>query len=161
MLLAAAGLTKFAPLAMVPLFGSLRSRRATILGFAAGVLVLCSMLALDSDGIRLLWDRTISYQLGRVTPMSVWTLGTYHPGWWDLRPVQHALQIAVGIGIVALAVFPRRRKDAAAVAALAGAVVIAAQIVASYWFYPYICWWLPAVMIALLTPRAPAGAAPA
>jgi hypothetical protein len=32
--------------------------------------------------------------------------------------------------------------------------VIVSQIVASYWFYPYICWWLPAVMIALLAPRA-------
>jgi Glycosyltransferase family 87 len=153
-LLALAGLTKFAPLAILPLFGSLRSRRATILGFAAAALVLCSMLALDADGIRLFWDRTIAYQLGRVTPLSVWTLGTYHPGWWDLRPVQHALQIAAGLGVVALAVFPRRRKDAAGVAAFAAAVVIAAQIVASYWFYPYICWWLPAVMIALLTPRA-------
>ncbi len=28
-------------------------------------------------------------------------------------------------------------------AAFAGAVVIAVQFVASYWFYPYICWWLP------------------
>ena len=160
-LLALAGLTKFAPLAILPLFGSLRSRRATILGFTAGVLVLCSMVALDADGIRLFWDRTISYQLGRVTPMSVWTLGTYHPGWWDLRPVQHALQIAAGLGVVALVVFPRRRKDAAGVAAFAAAVVIAAQIVASYWFYPYICWWLPAVMIALLTPRAAAAPVPA
>jgi hypothetical protein len=155
-LLAAAGLTKLAPLAIVPLFGSLRSRRATALGFAAGVLVLCSMLALDADGVRLFWDRTIAYQLGRVTPMSVWTLGTYHPGWWDLRPVQHALQIAAGLGVVALAVLPRRRKDAAGVAAFAAAVVIASQILASYWFYPYICWWLPAVMIALLAPRAAA-----
>jgi hypothetical protein len=148
------GLTKFAPLAIAPLFGSLRSRRATLIGFVAGVLVLCSMLALDSNGIELFWRRTIAYQFGRVTPMSVWTLGTYHPGWWDLRPVQHVLQVIAGLGSVALAVFPRRRKDAAAVAAFAAAVVIAAQIVASYWFYPYICWWLPAVMIALLAPRA-------
>jgi Glycosyltransferase family 87 len=97
-LLAAAGLTKFAPLAIVPLFASLRNRKATILGFLAGVLVLCSMLALDADGVRLFWDRTLSYQLGRVTPMSVWTLGTYHPGWWDLRPVQHALQADAALG---------------------------------------------------------------
>ena len=38
-------------------------------------------------------------------------------------------------------------------AAYSAAVVIAAQMVASYWFYPYICWWLPVVMIALLVPR--------
>jgi hypothetical protein len=86
--------------------------------------------------------------------MAIWTLGTYHPGWYDLRWPQHVFQIAAGLGIVALALFPRRRrKDAAAVAAFAGAVVLAAQMAASYWFYPYICWWLPAVMIALLMPR--------
>jgi hypothetical protein len=27
--------------------------------------------------------------------------------------------------------------------------------VSSYWFYPYICWWLPLVLLALLLPREP------
>jgi hypothetical protein len=155
-LLAAVGLTKFAPLAMVPLFASLRHRLATFIGFGVTALLLLSMLALDANGVSLFWHRTIDYQLGRVTPMSIWTLGTYHPGWWDLRLVQHVLQVAAGLGVIALAVVPRHRKDAVAVAAFAGAVVLAAQIVASYWFYPYVCWWLPAVMIALLAPRASA-----
>jgi len=129
------------------------NRAATFIGFGVAALLLLSMLALDSDGISLFWHRTIDYQLGRVTPMSIWTLGLYHPGWWDLRFPQHVFQIVAAVGIVALVVFPRRRKDAAAVAAFAGAVLIAAQVGASYWFYPYICWWLPAVMIALLVPR--------
>jgi hypothetical protein len=34
--------------------------------------------------------------------------------------------------------------------------VIALQVTASYWFYPYVCWWLPLVLAALLLPRAPA-----
>jgi hypothetical protein len=153
-MLAAAALTKFAPLAIVPLFASLRNRLATFLGFVIAALLLLSILALDSDGISLFWHRTIDYQLGRVTPMAIWTLGTYHPGWYDLRWPQHVFQIAAGLGILSLALFPRRRrKDAAAVAAFAAAVVLAAQMAASYWFYPYICWWLPMVMIALLVPR--------
>jgi hypothetical protein len=158
-LLAAAGLTKFAPLAMVPLFASLRSRFATFAGFTIAALLLLAMLALDANGASLLWHRTIDYQLGRVTPMSIWTLGLYHPGWWDLRLLQHVVQLVVVLGAVALGVFPRHRKDAAAVAAFAGAVVIAVQIGASYWFYPYVCWWLPAVMIAVLVPRASSTAA--
>ncbi|HEY2789576.1 MAG TPA: glycosyltransferase 87 family protein [Gaiellales bacterium] len=158
-LLAAAALTKFAPLALVPLFASLRGRLATMIGFTVAALLLLAMLALDANGASLFWHRTIDYQLGRVTPMSIWTLGRYHPGWWDLRLPQHIFQIAAGVGVVALAVFPRHRKDAAAVAALVGAVVIAAQVGASYWFYPYICWWLPAVMIALLVPRSSTAAA--
>jgi hypothetical protein len=157
-MLAAAGLTKFAPLAMIPLFGSLKNRFATLAGFAVAALLLFSMLALDANGASLFWHRTVDYQLGRVTPMSVWTLGTYHPGWWDLRPVQHIFQIAAAVAVLGLAVFPRHRKDAAAVAAFAGAVVLVAQMLASYWFYPYVCWWLPAVLIALFVPRAPATA---
>jgi len=153
-MLAAAALTKFAPLAVVPLFASLRNRAATFIGFGVAALLLLSMLALDSDGISLFWHRTIDYQLGRVTPMAIWTLGLYHPGWYDLRFPQHVFQLVVGIGIIALALFPRRRpKDAAAVAGFSAAVLIAAQMAASYWFYPYICWWLPVVMIALLVPR--------
>ena len=67
---------------------------------------------------------------------------------------EHVFQVAAAIGIAALAFFPRRRrKDAAAVAALSGAVILVAQMAASYWFYPYVCWWLPVVMIALLVPR--------
>jgi hypothetical protein len=123
-------------------------------------LVLLSVLALDANGLSLFWHHTIDYQLGRVTPMSIWTLGSYHPGWWDLRLPQHAFQFFAALGVIALAVFPRRRKDAAAVAAFSGAVLLAAQMAASYWFYPYICWWLPAVMIAITVPRsAPAAAA--
>jgi hypothetical protein len=153
-LLAAAALTKFAPLALVPLFASLRNRFATLAGFAATALVLLATLALDSNGLSLFWHRTLDYQLGRVTPMAIWTLPSYHPGWPDIRWLQHPLQFLVAVGVVALAVFPRAAKDAAAIAALAAAAVIGLQITASYWFYPYVCWWLPLVLAAVLLPRA-------
>ncbi|HEY7259576.1 MAG TPA: hypothetical protein VH459_10920 [Gaiellales bacterium] len=155
-LLAAASFTKFAPLALVPLFGSLRHRFATLAGFAAAALVLLSMLVLDSNGLSLFWHRTLDYQLGRVTPMAIWTLPSYHPGWPDITWLQHALQFLVAVGIVLLLVFPRAPKDAAAIAALGAAAVIALQVTASYWFYPYVCWWLPLVLAALLLPRAAA-----
>jgi hypothetical protein len=158
-LLAAAALTKFAPLALVPLFASLRSRFATLAGFAAATLVLLAMLALDSNGLSLFWHRTVDYQLGRVTPMAIWTLPSYHPGWPDITWLQHAVQFFVAIGILLLAVFPRARKDAAAVAALGAAAVIGLQITASYWFYPYVCWWLPLVLAAVLLPRVGVGEA--
>jgi hypothetical protein len=160
-LLAAASLTKFAPLGLVPLFGSLRNRRATLAGFAVAAVALLSVLVLDSDGLSLFWNRTLDYQLGRVTPMAIWTLPSYHPGWPDIVWLQHTLQVVVGAGILALAVYPRGTKDAAAVAALGAAAVIGLQITASYWFYPYICWWLPLVLAALLLPRAEPEPAPA
>ena len=74
----------------------------------SAALVLLAMLALDADGVSLFWHRTIDYQLGRVTPMAIWTLPSYHPGWPDIAWLQHALQFAGRLGIV-VAVFPRRR----------------------------------------------------
>jgi hypothetical protein len=152
-LLAAAALTKLGPLALVPLLLSLRNRAATAVGLAGGAIALLSMLALDGDGLRLFWERTFHYQLGRVTPLSIWTLGSYHPGWYNLHWLQQALQVAVVLGCLLLGVLPRGTKDAAQVAALAAAAVIATQMVASYWFYPYVCWWLPLVLLGLLLPR--------
>jgi hypothetical protein len=155
-LLAAASLTKFAPLALLPLFASLRNRVATFVGFAVAAVLLLAMLLLDSHGISLFWHRTVDYQFGRVTPMAIWTLPSYHPGWPDITWLQHALQFFVVVGIVLMAVFPRAPKDPVAIAALGAAAVIALQVTASYWFYPYVCWWLPLVLAALLLPRASA-----
>jgi hypothetical protein len=154
-LLAANALSKLGPLCLVPLMLSLRGRTRMVAGFAVTTAVLMSVLLLDGGGLRVFWDRTMGYQLDRVTPLSIWTIGTYHPGWPDLRWLQQAAQVVVAVGLLALAVFPRGRKDGAAVAALAAAALIATQAVSSYWFYPYICWWLPAVLAALLLPREP------
>jgi hypothetical protein len=152
-LLAAAALTKLGPLALVPLLLSLRNRAATAIGLTGGTIALLSMLALDGNGLRLFWERTFHYQLGRVTPLSIWTIGSYHPGWYNLHWLQQTLQVAVVLGCLLLALLPRGPKDAAQVAALAAAAVIATQMVASYWFYPYVCWWLPLVLMGLLLPR--------
>jgi len=152
----AASLTKFAPLALVPLFASLKHRVATFAGFAVAGVALLSILALDAHGLSLFWQRTLDYQLGRVTPMAIWTLPSYHPGWPDITWLQHVVQFFVVVGVVALLVFPRKPKDAVAIAALSAAAVIALQITASYWFYPYVCWWLPLVLAGLLLPRAAA-----
>ncbi|HEY0387149.1 MAG TPA: hypothetical protein VGC71_01795 [Gaiellales bacterium] len=156
LLLAAAGLTKLGPFALVPMLASLRGRRWTFVGFAAGLALLLSLVLLDgTGGLRLFYDRTFHFQLNRVTPLSVWTIGSFHPGWPHLHWLQQALQVAVILGCTLLAVLPRRRKDAAGVAALGGAALIATQIASSYWFYPYICWWLPMALLAILLPREP------
>jgi len=153
--LAANALSKLGPLCLVPLMLSLRGRTRMVAAFAITTAVLMSILLLDGGGLRVFWDRTMGYQLDRVTPLSIWTIGTYHPGWPDLHWLQQAAQVAVAVGLLALAVFPRRRKDAVAVAALAAAALIATQAVSSYWFYPYVCWWLPAALLAVLLPRDP------
>jgi hypothetical protein len=49
---------------------------------------------------------------------------------------------------LAAAVLPRRR-DLVGLAALAAAVTIGAQLGVTHWFYLYIVWFLPFVLVAL------------
>ena len=142
--LALAGLAKFAPLALAPLFW-LHERRGRLrfaLAFAVTAAIFALPILLQGD-LRLFYDRTIGFQAARDAPFSVW--GTW--GWPE------ALRVVVQAGAVAfallVAVLPRRR-DVIGLAALAGAVLIAFQLAVTYWFYLYIEWFLPLVLVALL-----------
>ena len=53
---------------------------------------------------------------------------------------------------------PRRRDDVT-IAALGAAVLIALQLALEHWFYLYVVWFLPLLLIALLTPAVAAGSA--
>jgi hypothetical protein len=146
---AAAGLTKFAPLALAPLFwrgtGSrLPGKRSTLLfglGFV-GFIVLAMLPVLLDGSLHTFWQDTISYQANRNTPFTVWGL------WGGARWEQHLLQGAVVAMAIALAFVPRKR-GVVEVAALAGALIIALQMVANYWLFSYIVWFFPAVVVGV------------
>jgi len=150
---ALAGLTKFAPLALAPLFathGRPRSRARSIAAFAAGfaVAVVLAFAPLAGDlSLRDFWDHTIAFQAQRGSPFSVW--GLYDPDVAWLNYVQRAVQVAGALLALALAFVPRRR-DVVGLAALAAAILIALQLGVSHWFYLYIPWFFGLVMIALL-----------
>jgi hypothetical protein len=131
---------KFVPLALAPLF----ARRAPLWFGAALLLTLAAViLPFVPDGdLRELYDRTVGYQASRPSPFSIW--GQVESLDW--------LQLAVKIGTAALALlvaFVPRRVDARAVAALGAAVLIALQLTATHWFYLYIVWFVPFVLVAL------------
>jgi glycosyl transferase family 87 len=164
--MALAGLAKFAPLALAPLLlgagrGSSPRVAARYLAgaVAAGVVVLGVVAA--TSGLGGLWSRTLGYQADRGSPFSIWGL------WgWTGAP-QIAAQLLAVVLAVGLALGPRRRREAPAVAALAAAVLIALQLGITHWFYLYVVWFFPLVMVALLargparsTPPAAAGAPP-
>jgi hypothetical protein len=172
---ALAGLTKFAPLALAPLLATYdvrRQDRAPRLGgrwgrvavfllafVAAGA--LAAVPALTHDSLREIYDRTILYQSNRGAPFSVWGL------YGGLGGLELAAQIAAIALAIWLALFPRRI-DLAGLAASCAAVLIALQLGLEYWFYLYIPWFFPLVMIALLgrlnppaSRRADAASAPA
>ena len=147
-LIALAGLTKLAPLALAPLFVTYRSGRLrAALGFGA-----VTALILAPFDLGLLWDRTLGFQQDRDSPFSIW--GRY--GLLD------ALQVAAQAGAVLLAgavAFVPRRRGPATLAALAAAVLIALQLAVDHWFYLYLVWFAPLVWIAILTPTPGAAAA--
>jgi hypothetical protein len=101
-------------------------------------------VVLHSD-LRAFWDATIAFQADRGSPFSIW--GLYDAAWLD--GAQRVVQVAAAAGAIALALVPRRR-DAVGLAALSAAILIALQLGITHWFYLYIPWFFPLVMIALL-----------
>ena len=143
------GLTKFAPLAMAPLL--LRGagpwpRKRSLLAFAIAFAVTCVVVmlpVLSQDNVRAFWHDTIAYQSDRGSPFSIWGL------WGGLSFEQHLVQGAAAALAVVVAFVPRRR-DLVTVSALGAVVLIALQLGITHWFYLYIVWFFPLVMVALL-----------
>jgi hypothetical protein len=160
---AIAGLTKFAPWPLAPLLatgvresgGELpRNTWARLREVAAGpqtlvfALVFAVVTALllagpaIDPGLSTFWERTIGSQANRDSPFSVWGQA---PSLDWLRKVTEA---GVALFAVAIAFVPRRR-TLRQVAALGAVVLIGVELVLKHWFYLYIPWFLPFVLLAL------------
>jgi hypothetical protein len=131
---------KFVPMAVAPLF----ARRAPLWFAAALGLALAAVVLpfIPDGGLREMYDRTVGYQVSRPSPFSIW--GQVESLDW----LQLAFKIAAA-GLALLVAFVPRRVDARAVAALGGAVLVAVQLTATHWFYLYIVWFVPFVLVAL------------
>ena len=158
---ALAGWTKFAALLLAPLWASYprldlgRLVRFAI-AFAVATLVSFVILLLEPDlwdAIRTFWDRTIGFQAGRDSPFSLWGWGQYHAqGIPDLGFLQPVLAVLAVVLAVAAAFVPRE-KGPIELAALTAAILIAFQLSLTHWFYLYLPWFLPFVLLWLLLPR--------
>ncbi|MHB1568545.1 MAG: hypothetical protein ACYC0H_05015, partial [Solirubrobacteraceae bacterium] len=146
---ALAGMTKLAPFALAPLLmrgagdrPRERSLAAFIVAFAAMSFVIMLPVLLDGNFAQF-WHDSVVYQSDRVTPFSIWGL------WGGLGIEQHLAQGAV-IALALGAAFLPERRGVIEVAALAAAILLGLQMVANYWLYPYIVWFYPLVLVALL-----------
>jgi hypothetical protein len=156
-----AGWTKFGALLLAPLWATYPAlTRRAVLRFAAALAatsaVALSVLLLEPNlwhAARTFWDRTILNQLERHSPFSLWDWGQYHArGIPDLafaKPVFEVL--AVGLAI-AVAFYPRR-KSPLQLAAMTAAVLVAFELPLTHWFYLYLPWFFPFVMLWLLLPE--------
>lgn len=143
---AVAGMTKFAPLALVPLLAAACSgRRPRRLSLFAGAFVVTAgvllAVTLPDGGLREFYDTTIGYQGNRSSPLSLW----YHLG---APALQTATMILVAGFLVALYLVPRA-PGRVRVCALGGAALAATQLPLDYWFFTYLVWPLPLVLLAL------------
>jgi len=151
-LLALAAATKFAPLALAPLFvggeRGLATRPRAIrpaLAFSGSLIaVIGVMLALPAvdPGLATFYDRTIKSQLDRSSPFSIWGQDG------SLEWVQTVVK-AFAVGLAVLVAFVPRRRSLYQVGALAAAVTIAVQLTAEHWFYLYVPWFFGLVLCAL------------
>jgi hypothetical protein len=156
-MLALAALTKFAPVLLVPLLATVEGRRRPPLLFAAGfgaAAILVGAQTVLEPGLATLYERTIGYQAGRHSPFSVWGQAP------ALEPLRVGVIAATGALALALGLRPRR-KDLVQVSALGAALLIAVQLTMQHWFYLYLVWFFPLLLVALATVSQAPGPAPA
>jgi hypothetical protein len=158
---ALAGWTKFAPLLVAPLWASyperrLRSTLVFLGAFVAASLAAFAILALDGHPLAAaheFWTRTISWQIDRESPFSLWDWRQYHAGLPDLHLLQRVLEVALLVGTVAVYFVPRR-KSPLQLAALTAALLLGFELVLTHWFYLYLPWFFPFAAFAVLAPAA-------
>jgi hypothetical protein len=150
LIMAAAALTKFLPaLVALQFLGVRRGRSRYALALVAS---LAAMIAwpLITSGPGGFIDSTFGYQLiqrGGGVQFSIWT---YMPH------VALAARPVLAAALLLLALSPLVRpevQDARQHAALAAALLIGAQLLLGYWFYSYLTWCYPLLIIAVVQAR--------
>ena len=146
---------KIVPAILVPLWARHPFPRADRtagprrLGAYIGGLVIAALLTgwvlfLDgTEGIRRFWSRTVGYQADRESPFSIW-------GQFDwLRPAHIAVGALVVLAALLVMRWPRRL-DIVQWAAISAALLIGFELVLTHWFYLYIPWFLPLVILVVV-----------
>ncbi|HEY2543521.1 MAG TPA: hypothetical protein VGH92_10775 [Gaiellaceae bacterium] len=157
---ALSGWSKFATLIVAPLWATYPDRRPStrfIAGFAIATAAAFAIVLAEPSPIhelRVFWDRTVRWQIGRDSPFSLWDWRQYHArGLPDLHLLQRVLQVVVVLGALVVAVVPRR-KSPLQLAALTAALLAGFELVQTYWLYTYIPWFFPFAAITVLAPAA-------
>ncbi len=144
--LALATWAKFIPLMLAPMLFTYEGWKPRKLALFAGGFVVVTAAAvtwpLINPGLHTFYERTIATQAGRTSPFSIWGQDE------ALEPLRLALLAATGILAIALAFVPRK-KSLLQVAAFSAALMLGVQITLHHWFYLYIVWFFPLMLVAL------------
>ena len=139
---ALATFAKFAPAALVPMLATQGPKKwRFILAFAVTTTAVMLWPAID-PGLHTFYERTIAYQAGRNSPFSI----------WGQVPSLEPLRIAILASVAALALllaFRPKEKNLTQVAALGAVLLIGVQLTMHHWFYLYIVWFYPLLLVAM------------
>jgi hypothetical protein len=131
---------------LAPMLLTLEGWKPRKLALFAGGFAVVTVAALTwpliNPGFHTFYERTIAAQAGRSSPFSIWGQDE------SLEPLRVAILAATGVLAIALAFVPRK-KSLLQVAALSAALMLGVQITLHHWFYLYIVWFFPLVLIAL------------
>ena len=129
--------------AVISRLRALFSRRTAlfVLGFAV-ITAAAITWPLINPGLHTFYERTIAAQAGRSSPFSIWGQAE------SLEPLRVAILAATGALAIALAFVPRK-KSLLQVAAFSAALMLGVQLTLHHWFYLYIVWFFPLLLIAL------------
>jgi len=111
------------------------------IAFVLTGIVLLLWPAID-PGLHTVYERTIAYQAGRSSPFSIWGQVP------SLEPLRVAILVAVA-GLALLFAFRPKDKQLFQVAALGAALLIGVQLTMHHWFYLYIVWFYPLLLVAM------------
>jgi hypothetical protein len=144
-----AAAAKFSPAALLLLFargvdGDRRKQWLQTIVACVGVFAFTMAVYWPAGGLPELWACTLGFQLSRPPDFSLWAVFE-GIGW-----TQTALEV-LGVGIAAAVAFVPGRRTLTEVSALSAAVLIAIQLPGGHWFYFYIMWFAPLVIMALFS----------
>jgi hypothetical protein len=156
LLMAAATLTKFLPgLVALQFLGIRKGRRRYALTLVASLAAMLAWPVITSGPAQFI-DSTVGYQLIRRGGGVQFSLWTYLP---NAALVARPL-LAAALLLLALSPLVRRPvSDPREQAAFAVALLIGAQLLIGYWFYSYLTWCYPLLVIAVIRAGPEPGAA--
>jgi len=141
-------MTKFVSLILLPLFATHQwhqRRFRTVALYSLGALLAAALVwspvILGGESLSTVFERTVKFQFGRDAPFSFW-------GYYDFDTAQLVWQAAVVLLALAMPLLPRRR-DVVGLAGAAAALLIAAELSVTYWFYLYLVWFFPPLIVGL------------
>lgn len=142
---------KFFPALLGPLWASFPRtwrgwgrRTLFIAAFGLAIVVTLPVIFLGDGNFTIFWERSFKWQIERDSPFSIWG---QHPD--ALAGIQRVGQYVLVLLAFASFFWPSR-KSLGQLAAASAALLVGFEMLQTHWFYLYIPWFFPLVLIAVL-----------